>query len=285
MSGQLFQNHLSPGGDVVINGTRYRLAECIHQGTDSRIYTAYQTNGGDPAVFFAVKVIGCDRGDARWERGLREIEAGLLMKRCLHAVALRGWGVRQSGTRAEILLLTEKLSCCTDLHPDTRAALQMCADVSEALALLRHRGLVHGDVKPSNIFYHAVNGWQLGDFGSVCRAGASVEYGSRGYCSPEVWRGESCDSRADIYALGITAYRLLSGGRLPFCPIPCNRMEDDAVYQAIGRRMKGEPIPPIEGVSPHINRVLLKMCAFRPENRFKNPREVGKECRRILEKT
>ena len=284
MSGELFQNNLHSSGDVPINGERYRLGELIHQGTDSRIYTAYQTNGGrDPAAFFAVKVIGCDRGDARWERALREIEAGLLMRRCRHAVRLLGYSVRQSGAHAELFLLMEKLSCCTDLAPDTREVLRMCADVCDALALLRRKGLVHGDVKTSNIFSHPVCGWQLGDFGSVGRVGEIAEYGSQGYCAPEVWRGEPRDSRADVYSLGMTAYRLLSGGRLPFCPMPCDRMEDEAVYQAIERRMNGEPIPPIEGISSPINRVLLKMCAFRPENRYHNPREAGRECRRIWE--
>ena len=106
MSGELFQNNLHSSGDVPINGERYRLDELIHQGTDSRIYTAYQTNGGrDPAAFFAVKVIGCDRGDARWERALGEIEAGLLMRRCRHAVRLLGYSVRQSGAHGKTVLL------------------------------------------------------------------------------------------------------------------------------------------------------------------------------------
>ncbi len=284
MSGELFQNSFHTSGDVLINGKRYRLCECIYQGTDSRIYTAFQTYGGrDPVGFFAVKVISCNRDSELWERALREIEAGLLMRRCRHAVRLLGYSVRQSGRHMDIFLLMEKLSCCTDLKPDTGEVLLMCADVCEALALLLRKGLVHGDVKPSNLFYHPVYGWQIGDFGSVGRAGEIAEYGSRGYCAPEVWRGEPCDSRADVYALGMTAYRLLSGGRLPFCPMPCDRMEDEAVYQAIERRMNGEPIPPIEGISSPINRVLLKMCAFRPENRYHNPREAGRECRRIWE--
>ncbi len=99
-------------------------------------------------------------------------------------------------------------------------ATRVITEVADALAYAHQRGVIHRDIKPENILLegrHAV----LADFG-VARAvleartgerltstGASV--GTPGYMSPEQVAGDTVDARADVYALAIVGYELLTG--------------------------------------------------------------------------
>lgn len=259
-------------GDVVtIDNRRYRVGELIHQGNDSRIHSAELIEGGGDSAF-VVKYYTCRRGDEVWNGAMREIEAALTLEKCRHTVRLQGYSVQEAeGGICEIFLFMDRLQCCTEIfssgRAEERSIIGLCADISDALRFMRRKGLVHGDVKPSNIYYSALEGWQLGDFGSVMRSGERPKFVSEGYCSPEARRGEACGIRSDIYSLGIAAYKLLSGGKLPFCDKPCELLEDEDVYRAIERRLSGEPIPPIDGVSSQLNKILLKMCEYEPKKR------------------
>lgn len=249
----------------MINGLYYRPGQMIHQGNNSRIYSADLIDGGgDSAV--VIKCYSCRRNDEIWDIAMRETEAALILDKCRHTVKLRGYSVRlaKEAEQYEIFLLMDRLPCCTDIfgseRADERRVTELCRDISDALRFMRRKGLAHGDVKPSNLYYSRSEGWQLGDFGSVMRKGERPRFVSEGYCSPAARRGEVYDIRSDFYSLGMTAYKLLSGGRLPFCDRPCEQMEDDAVYRAIERRLSGAPIPPIDGVSAEANRLIMKLC-------------------------
>ena len=259
------RNAASGGDSVVINGRDYRLGSLLHEGRSSRIYAASSADGGGTSDF-VIKYYVCRRGDEVWDVAMRELEAMQLLAKDRHIVKLRGYCARRKADGTyKIFLLMDKLTCCADFlgggKADEGRVRELCADIADALKGIKHKGLVHGDVKPSNIYHNQAEGWQLGDFGSVMRRGERPRFVSEGYCSPEAWRGEKCDIRFDFYALGITAYKLLSGGRLPFCDRPCEQMEDDEVYRAIERRLNGEPIPPIDGVSPEMNDLVFGLLA------------------------
>ncbi|MFY8133575.1 MAG: serine/threonine-protein kinase, partial [Aquimonas sp.] len=100
--------------------------------------------------------------------------------------------------------------------------LDVVADVARALHYAHDKGVVHRDVKPSNILYKADGTVVLADFGiakamdttsTATMAGASI--GTPDYMSPEQARGEPVDGRSDLYALGVMFYELLIG-RPPF---------------------------------------------------------------------
>ncbi len=267
------QPHTCSCGDVVAIGDRYyRMGEPIHQGNDSRIHSAELIKGGCGSAF-VVKYYICRRGSEAWIGAMKEIEAALKLKKCRYTVRLRDYSIRETGGGiCEIFLLMDRLCCCTEVfgcrRAEERRIIELCVDILHALSFMRRKGLVHGDVKPSNIYYTESDGWKLGDFGSVMKIGERPKFVSEGYCSPEARRGGACDIRSDVYSLGITAYKLLSGGRIPFCDKPCELLEDGEVYRAIERRLSGEPIPPIDGVSERLNKILLKMCEYDPARRF-----------------
>jgi serine/threonine protein kinase len=89
--------------------------------------------------------------------------------------------------------------------------LRICSQVAEALDFAHERGLVHRDVKPSNVLLDAQEHVYLADFGLTKRLGEgpaaeSALVGTIDYIAPEQIRGEQIDGRADVYALGCLLY-------------------------------------------------------------------------------
>jgi eukaryotic-like serine/threonine-protein kinase len=142
-------------------------------------------------------------------------------------------------------------------------ALRIARQIASALEATHAKGIVHRDVKPQNILLDAEGQVKLIDFGlakvnvdllsSESRAtksaptaltGAGEIFGTLGYLAPEAVRGmDAVDTRADLYALGIVAYEMLSG-RHPFAA-------RDLV--SMFRRQRTEAPPPIRVRAPEVD--------------------------------
>jgi serine/threonine protein kinase len=102
-----------------------------------------------------------------------------------------------------------------------RTAEEIVRSVAAALAHAHSKGIVHGDVKPSNIFVTRDQTIKLLDFGASSRStldandGDERGWATRAYASCDILQGKSPRPADDVFALGVTAYRLLSGAR-PF---------------------------------------------------------------------
>lgn len=277
------QEKNSFGREIIINGTVFRMNKSIMHGSDSRIFVAHSLkDGGGPA--FVIKCFRCFPGSDSWKKAMREIEAGKMLRNCPYIVHLKGSSIvkKTEGNQYRIYLLFERLQCLDNLRNiGFRTCMELCRDICLGLEFMRKKGLVHGDVKPQNIFFDGKK-WMLGDLGSVCVSGEVPEYGSEGYISPEAFRGQPCDIRSDLYSLGITLYKTLSGGRLPFCTVPCEEADDNDVYCAIKRRLSGEEISELPQVNREINSLLLKLCRFDPHKRYKKPSAAAKDAQRLL---
>ncbi len=111
--------------------------------------------------------------------------------------------------------VAELLSARGSLTPGQAAGVVVA--VAEALAAVHARGLVHGDVKPSNILLSEAGDPYLADFGlsglrsDLLEGGLLI--GSLAYLAPEARAGAAPTSRADAYALGLVGYELLTGSR------------------------------------------------------------------------
>ena len=135
----------------------------------------------------------------------------------------------------------------------------VCAQVADALDFAHGRGLVHRDVKPSNVLLDGRDHVYLADFGVTKRLGEpqAVEprmLGTIDYVAPEQIRGEKIDGRADQYSLGCLFYECLTG-EPPFA-----RSTDAAVLFA---HLEEQP-PALPGLEVVMQTALAK----EPEDRY-----------------
>ncbi len=143
------------------------------------------------------------------------------------------------------------------------ASLEIARQVAEALQHAHERGILHRDVKPSNIMLDAGGRVMLLDFGltsgqdgqRVTRTGSRL--GTLHYMSPEQVRGEELDKGADVYALGASLYELLTL-RPPF---------QGASALAIQERILAGGAPPPRSLNRRVGRDADVVCrtAFEPD--------------------
>ncbi len=151
--------------------------------------------------------------------------------------------------------------------------LRICSQVAEALDFAHERGLVHRDVKPSNVLLDAQEHVYLADFGLTKRLGEGPAaepalFGTIDYIAPEQIRGEQIDGRADVYALGCLLYECLVGSS------PFRRGSDAATLFA---HLEDTP-PPLPGLDAVLSRALAK----EPEQRQQTCGELIQEAREAL---
>ncbi|QOY88807.1 serine/threonine-protein kinase [Paludibaculum fermentans] len=152
-----------------------------------------------------------------------------------------------------------------------RKAAELMSQVLSALAYAHGEGVVHRDLKPANIMVTTEGVIKLLDFGiaklkqdqSLTKTGFTV--GSLPYMSPEQIEGATdLDHRADIYALGISLYEIVTGRR-PFL--------GDSDYSLMVAHLKQTPVPPIEidpNVPQALNDIILTAIEKDRERRFQS---------------
>ena len=155
--------------------------------------------------------------------------------------------------------------------------LDLGIDLSRALIACQKEGITHRDIKPQNIFVSEDGKYKLGDFGIARTLGGSTQSATRGagtydYIAPEVQNSEHYSNKSDICSLGIVMYMLLNERRLPFEPLPPELPKAGYDYTAI--RLKGITPPEPKNGSPYLKSVILKACAFNPEDRYQTAEEL-----------
>jgi serine/threonine protein kinase len=161
---------------------------------------------------------------------------------------------------------------------DLGAMVRLIADVAAGLNALHVNGIVHRDVKPSNIMLRNDDSAALTDFGLAKSSAHSVlthpgqVVGTLDYLAPELVRGEEATSRSDIYALGCVAFECLAG-RPPFSDrslfgVGTAHLEDDPpdppapaeVAWALLRALEKDPAdrPPTPTAYAHLLRAAAR---------------------------
>jgi serine/threonine protein phosphatase PrpC len=101
------------------------------------------------------------------------------------------------------------------------AGLDIAIKLTKGIAALHRAGIIHRDIKPENILVESNGGLKLIDLG-VARLrqfdeGETLEVpGTRSYMAPELFTGTPADESTDIFALGVTLYRMFTGGAYPY---------------------------------------------------------------------
>ena len=100
---------------------------------------------------------------------------------------------------------------------------------------------------------------------------AGTRTGTPGFVAPEVFHNEPYGKSVDIYSLGMVLYWMLNYRTLPFLPLPPQMPTIDDEQDALQRRMRGEALPRPANGSHALQDVVLKACAYRPEDRYATP--------------
>lgn len=154
-------------------------------------------------------------------------------------------------------------------------ALEICAQVCDALEYAHQRGIVHRDVKPDNIQILPDGTAKLTDFG-IARLGnepgitqAGQVFGTPSYMSPEQIAGKSVDRRSDVFSLGVVLYEILTS-RKPFT--------GDSIVTITYNIMNLEPAPP-PGVPPHLQGIVRRAMAKNPDGRYPSAADFARDLR------
>ncbi len=156
--------------------------------------------------------------------------------------------------------------------------LDILLPILSAIGFAHKRGIIHRDIKPSNILISkapGVRNLKIMDFGvakikgkgtSLTATGTTV--GTLHYMSPEQIVGsKNIDGRADIYSLGVTLYKLVTG------EVPFNAPTEFALMMA---QVEAAPLPPSKlnpNMSKDLERIILKAMAKKADDRFQTIRE------------
>ncbi len=188
--------------------------------------------------------------------------------------------------------LTDLLSRGTLGVPE---ALDIAAQIADALDTAHRKKLIHRDLKPGNIIL-TKTGPKLLDFGlaKLERADGVVEgvsgvtqttpltgegtiIGTIQYMSPEQLEGKEADERSDIFAFGSTLYEMITGQRA------FKGGSQASLIAAILER-EPEPVSQLKPMTPPgLDRLVKKCLAKNPENRWQSVRDLGDELRWILQ--
>jgi serine/threonine protein kinase len=246
---------------------RYRIIEKLGSGGMGSVYKALDTR---LQRLVALKVLHfVDNPEAK-PLFLREADA---LARLNHPNIVQIYDVGETEVLVYVAFeyiegrtLGQIMADTKPLNPDY--ALEIVSQVGMALSYAHQRGVIHRDVKPSNILISNNGHVLLLDFGlataprssTLTRTGTIV--GTPAYMSPEQAVGHRIDGRSDIFSLGVLLYELLTGAR-PF---------DGSSTVELFRRLCDEaPAAPQEinpSVSTSIAAVVLKSLAKQPEQRF-----------------
>lgn len=165
-----------------------------------------------------------------------------------------------------------------------KQACRYLRDIAEALDYMHQQGIIHRDIKASNVLLDAEGRCYLADFGIARTASDSTQLTSTGnvlgtvdYIAPELFESNyRADARSDYYSLGVLLYEMVTG-HLPF--VAENQI---AVVTMHVNKLPPSPRTYVPSISPVVEQVILKALEKRPELRYRNAEELAEAfCRGI----
>jgi serine/threonine-protein kinase len=282
-----------PGPDPIIGQTigNYQVRQKLGEGGMGSVYMAEHPHIGKKV---ALKVLHSEFA-ANPDVVARFFNEAKAVNDIQHPniVDIVDYGVLTTGENGEGLVyfimeflpgitLTELIRREAPMAPER--ALSICLQVADALSASHKTNIVHRDLKPDNIIRiqrgREKDFVKLLDFGIAKLTGdqpgsrrtrTGLVMGTPAYMSPEQCEGRgNVDHRADIYALGIVLYEMITG-RVPFY--------GEGYGEVLVQHLTQAPAPPstIRGlIPPHVEQIILKALEKRPEMRFPTMDEMSK---------
>ncbi|WP_103063240.1 serine/threonine-protein kinase [Actinomyces qiguomingii] len=259
---------------------RYQLVERIALGGMGEVWRATDLRSGRAV---AVKILRPElagdeiflsrlRAEAANSRGLRHPNLAVVLDSGERRGS--GWIVMELVQgRALSDILTERGT----MEPDE--ILPTLAQVARALQVVHDSGVVHRDVKPSNILINREGLAKLTDFGISMgvnqrpMTATGMVMGTAQYLAPEQAMGNMATPSGDLYALGVIAYEALVGHR-PFT----GSTQVDIAFAHVN-----QPVPPMPDHLPaEVREVVMELLAKKPTDRPHSARDLARRLDRIV---
>jgi serine/threonine protein kinase len=263
----------------------YEIVAPLGEGGMGAVYKAYQ-----PAMerFVAVKVLSRTLAESKEFTNRFQREAIMLAQlQHPHILPVFDYGQKdgyssivmpflQNGTLAE--LLHARRRTLSEIH-------QIMTQVGGALGYAHARGMIHRDVKPSNVLIDEQGNCLLTDFGLARMIQASSDrltsagtiMGTPAYMSPEQGKGDSVDGRTDLYALGVIFYEMLTG-QVPY--------QDPLPMMVVIKHIR-DPLPSARELAPEltdaIERVVIKSLAKEPAERYQTAEDLVQAVKKAMQ--
>ncbi len=264
---------------------RYLIASRLGQGGMGVVYRAVDETLHRPV---ALKMLPDDiAADAlrrrRFEREART--AAAITHPCVATIYEVGEDAGRVFIAMEFVEGLTLGACIAGQGMPVPAALRIARDIASGLARAHERGVVHRDLKPDNVMISHDGEVKVLDFGlarweetSAVRADDDAVdtaltlpgdlMGTPGYMAPEQAFGRPLDARADVFALGVVTYEMLTGVK-PF--------QGESPVDIIVSICRDEPLPPSlvnPAVPAPLEQLVLRCLAKRPAHRYDNARDV-----------
>jgi serine/threonine protein kinase len=284
-------DHGTQGSGAVVGG-RYELGELLGRGGMAEVRKGTDVRLGRTV---AVKRLRTDLAtdptfQARFRREAQSA-AGLNHPNIV-SVYDTGEEMAPDGSHVQPYIVMEYVAGRTlrDVLNDGRKvlperALEIINGVLMALDYSHRSGIVHRDIKPANVMLTPAGNVKVMDFG-IARAIAegtstvtqtSAVVGTAQYLSPEQARGETVDSRSDVYSTGCLLYELLVG-RPPFV--------GDSPFSVAYQHVREQPDPPSvhnPEIPPALDAIVMKALAKKVEDRYSSAAEMESDIQRYLD--
>jgi serine/threonine protein kinase len=252
----------------------YDLERLLGQGGFAWVFRGHELDGTPVAVKVLMPRYA---GDPQFERRFRnEAETAAQLQ---HPNIIRIRFVARSGSYVYFGM---------DLCADSLAArlqregplpeadiVRITGDVAQGLRFAHARGVIHRDLKPDNILFHADGSAVISDFGIaralsgyVASTGVDMTIGTPQYLSPEQAQGRPLDARVDFYSLGVTLFKAAMG-EVPFASSDWFELARMHVEDAPPSLRKKRP-----ELSKRFERVVMKCLAKHPDDRYRDASDL-----------
>ena len=273
--------------------SHYRILEHLGTGGMGAVYKAQDLRLQRP-VALKLMLEEAQENEIARSRFLQEARAASSLNHPNIAIIYEIDEVERDGARYNFIVMEYVDGRTLKQHEGTFSvtdAIDIVAQVADALAEAHEHGIVHRDVKPSNVMLNEVGRVKMLDFGvakfqplvmsedetaslyhtDVMKTAPGMVVGTFAYMSPEQALGLEVDQRSDIFSLGVLFYEILAG-RLPF--------EGKTTLAMVDGILHATP-PPLVSVNPRVSpaleEVCLRMLTKDRERRYASLRDVVRD--------
>ena len=254
----------------VLDG-RFYILEDIYSGGMATLYRAEDMDHGRRNVVVKIPFLKFESDPASYAQFRREEEIGLKLN---HPYLLKFIRVEN---KSRLYIVTEYLRGCTlDYIIHKRRplpegdALRIARVICEAVQHMHACGIIHNDLKPSNIMICSDRTIRVMDFGLATDVSArrgifgalTPVFGTPQYMAPEQVKSKRTDARTDVYTLGAILFEMLTG-RLPF--------QSDDHWESVRWRIAGDPVAPRSlnpAISASAEEIVLHAMQRKREDRY-----------------